>query len=200
MIVPVACSRLITDVSRTSTASVGSSYGSETPVNCLMSPALALAYRPLRSRSSHTSTGVATWMSRKSPTSDTICLTCSLAAANGAIGAQIAMPPCLAISAATYPILAILRSRSARENVRPAESSERTRSPSSSETRRSARSASRSRRSLAIVDLPDPDRPVRNSTTPRSERGGLACLSSAATASDANHDGIWAPVSSMSAS
>ena len=65
MILPVACSRLITDVSSTSTASAGSSYGSDTPVNCLISPALALAYRPLRSRCSHTSTGVATWIEQE---------------------------------------------------------------------------------------------------------------------------------------
>ena len=57
------------------------------------------------------------------------------------IGAQIAMPPCRAISAATYPIRAMFRSRSAREKVRPADSSRRTRSPSSSETCRSPRSA-----------------------------------------------------------
>ena len=38
----------------------GSSYGSDTPVNWPISPARAFAYRPLRSRASHTSTGVAT--------------------------------------------------------------------------------------------------------------------------------------------
>ena len=92
------------------------------------------------------------------------------------------MPPCRATSAATYPIRAILRSRSARENDSPADSSCRTRSPSSSETRRSPRSDSTSLRSLAIVDLPDPDSPVRNSTRPRSDRGRRTRRSSRATA------------------
>ena len=44
----------------TRSASSGSSYGSDTPVKWSMSPARALAYRPLRSRASHTSAGVAT--------------------------------------------------------------------------------------------------------------------------------------------
>ena len=70
-------------------------------MNCGISPALARAYRPLRSRASQTLTGVATWISRKSPTSLTISLTRARVLANGAIGAQIAMPPCRATSAAT---------------------------------------------------------------------------------------------------
>ena len=39
--------------------------------------------------------------------------------AYGAMGAQIAIPPCLATSVATYPIRATFRSRSCLENVEP---------------------------------------------------------------------------------
>ena len=73
---------------------------------------------------------------------------------------------------------AMFRSRSSRENVSPADSSRRTRSPSSSDTVRSPRSSSASRRSLASVDFPDPDSPVKNTTTPRWARGGRARRSS----------------------
>src|SRR5262249_28088035 len=51
-----------------------------------MSPARALAYRPLRSRASQTAAGVATWISRKSPTSLTMRRTCARAASYGATG------------------------------------------------------------------------------------------------------------------
>ena len=83
----------------------------------------------------------------------------------------------------------MFRSRSAREKVRPADSSCRTRSPSSSDTVRSPRSASASRSPLAIVDLPEPDSPVRKITRPRSLRGGRARRSSAATAGGVNQAG-----------
>src|SRR6266571_3557742 len=56
----------------TRSASSGSSYGSETPVNAVMVPARALAYMPLRSRASQTSSGVATCTSRKSPVLATV--------------------------------------------------------------------------------------------------------------------------------
>ena len=51
-----------------------------------------------------------------------------------------------------------------------------------------------------MVDLPDPDSPVRNSTNPRSDRGGRARRSSRATAGGMNQDGTPVPVSSRSAS
>ena len=47
-------------VSTTMSASVGSSYGSSMPVIPVIRPARALAYKPLRSRCSQTSSGVAT--------------------------------------------------------------------------------------------------------------------------------------------
>ena len=42
-------------------------------------------------------------------------------------------------------------------------------------------SSSRTRNALAIVDLPDPDRPVKNTVTPRIHDGGACRSSSAAT-------------------
>ena len=65
---------------------------------------------------------------------------------------------------------AMLRSRSAREKVSPADRSCRTRSPSSSDTVRSPRSVSASASPRAMVDLPEPDRPVKKMTRPRSAR------------------------------
>ena len=54
-------------MSITTSASVGTSYGSLMPVNSLMMPARALAYRPLRSRFSHSSTLVLTCTRMKPP-------------------------------------------------------------------------------------------------------------------------------------
>jgi hypothetical protein len=62
-------------------ASPGSSYGSEIPVNEPITPARACAYSPLRSRASHTSSGVDTCTRMKSPVSDTIRRTPPRAAA-----------------------------------------------------------------------------------------------------------------------
>src|SRR5919109_1677357 len=73
--------------------------------------------------------------------------------------------PCLASLPATYPMRAMLVSRSWREKPRPWHRLVRTSSPSSSSTRwpRSARAGP----SLAaMVDLPAPDRPVSQSTKP----------------------------------
>ena len=56
---PTAWSEVMAEVSSTRSASRGSSYGSDTPVKPLIRPARALAYRPLRSRCSQTSTDVA---------------------------------------------------------------------------------------------------------------------------------------------
>src|SRR3954463_1516763 len=85
-----------------------------------MRPARALAYRPLRSRASHTSSGVATWISTKSPTSVTIERTAARAAAYGAIGAQMAIPPCRATSVATDPEGGVVGARVGRRDLRPA--------------------------------------------------------------------------------
>src|ERR687898_796825 len=75
------------------------------PVNSGISPARALAYRPLRSRRSHSSRGVATWTRKNAPpAASTMSWTCSRVSANGAIGEQTATPPWRAISAATQPM------------------------------------------------------------------------------------------------
>src|ERR671911_2335131 len=73
--------------------------------------------------------------------------------------------PCLDSLPATYPMRAMLVSRSSRLKPRPWQRLVRTSSPSSSSTRwpRSARAGA----SLAAtVDLPAPDRPVSQSTKP----------------------------------
>src|SRR5215203_6913720 len=73
--------------------------------------------------------------------------------------------PCLASLPATYPMRAMLVSRSARLKPRPWQRLVRTSSPSSSSTRwpRSARAGA----SLAAtVDLPAPDSPVSHNTNP----------------------------------
>src|SRR6266566_5170633 len=56
-------------VSSTSSGADGSSYGSETPVNSLISPLNAFSYRPLTSRLAQTSTEAFTKTSTKSPCS-----------------------------------------------------------------------------------------------------------------------------------
>ena len=85
----------------TTSASVGTSYGSLMPVNSLMMPARALAYRPLRSRFSHSSTLVLTCTRMKPPWGAIIARTSLRMSSYGAIGAQTAMPRCLVISDAT---------------------------------------------------------------------------------------------------
>ncbi len=86
----------------TRSASSGASYGSETPVNSGICPARALAYRPLRSRASHTSIGVLTWTSTKSaPAASAMRRASARSASYGAIGAAIPMPPWRATSEAT---------------------------------------------------------------------------------------------------
>ncbi len=64
-------------------------------------PARALAYRPLRSRASQTSSGVSTWTSRNAPAGSINRLAASRPEANGAIGAATASPPWVATSDAT---------------------------------------------------------------------------------------------------
>ena len=69
----------------------------------------------------------------------------------------------------------------------------RTRSPSSSVTGRPPISISLTSSTEAIVDLPEPDKPVKNTVTPCAERGGYERRSSAATAGGVNHAGSSLP-------
>ena len=110
-------------------------------------------------------------------------------------------PPCRdagPTSAATQPIRRTLRSRSALLKPSPAESSRRTTSPSSRVTVRSPVSRSESASPRAIVDLPEPEKPVKKTTRPRCRRGGRARASSLATAGGVCHSGSGKPRSSRS--
>src|SRR4051812_35160175 len=155
----------VTDVSMTTSARSGGSYGSLTPVKCGISPARALAYSPLTSRCSATSSGVETWTSRNRPCLSTSARASSRACSYGAIAATTTVPPCLTTSPATNPIRRMLRSRCSRENVSSLERWVRTTSPSSTVTGRPSASSEATSAS-AIVDLPAPERPVRNTVTP----------------------------------
>ena len=153
-------------------------------MNSGISPRRALAYSPLRSRRSHSSSGVATCTSTNAPpASSTIARTCLRVASNGAIGLQMATPPCRLISAATQPIRRMFVSRSALEKVSPADRFRRTTSPSRLVTVRSPCSRTTSCRARASVDLPLPDRPVKNSTSPCSAGPGRSASTRSATAS-----------------
>ena len=136
------------------------------PVKSVTSPARARAYSPFRSRDSQTSSGVLTQTSRNAPCASAIARTRARDRANGAIGAASATPPCRATSAATQPIRSTLRSREATSKPSSAERCWRTSSPSRSVTRRAPPSTRSSARARAIVDLPDPDKPVNRITAP----------------------------------
>ena len=103
---------------------------------------------------------------RRHRPSSTMARTCCRVSSNGAIGLQTATPPWREISAATQPIRRMLVSRSSREKVSPAERFRRTTSPSRLVTVRSPCSSRGSISAWASVDLPLPDRPVKNSTSP----------------------------------
>ena len=77
----------------------------------------------------------------------------------------------------------MLVSRSSLEKVSPAERFRRTTSPSRLVTVRSPCSSSRSTSARASVDLPLPDRPVKNSTSPCRSGGGRSWSTTAATSS-----------------
>ncbi len=88
------------------------------------------------------------------------------------MGEHTASPPCREISAATQPMRRMLVSRSSWEKVSPALRWRRTTSPSRLVIVRLPSSSIRSITAWARVDLPLPDRPVKNSTTPCSPGGG----------------------------
>ncbi len=76
----------------------------------------------------------------------------------------------------------------------------RTMSPSSSVTGRPPISSSLTISTLATVDLPEPDRPVKKTVNPWRWRGGWVFRSSLATSGKVNHSGISRPSASRSRS
>jgi hypothetical protein len=117
------------------------------------------------------------------PASSTYERTWLRVSSNGAIGEQMATPRWRAISAATQPIRRMLVSRSALEKVRPAERFRRTTSPSRLVTVRRPSSRSRSCSARASVDLPLPERPVKNTTRPCSSGAGWSDVTTSSTGS-----------------
>ena len=84
----------------------------------------------------------------------------------------MAMPPFFVISDATKPMRRMLMSRCSFENPSSDDRCFRTTSPSSRVTGRPPISSSLTSSTLAMVDLPDPDRPVKNTVNPCWARGG----------------------------
>ena len=134
-----------------------------------------------------------TCTSTKPPYGSIIARTSLRVLSYGAMGAQSAMPPFLVISEATYPMRRMFRSRCAREKPSSDDRCLRTRSPSSSVTLRPPRSRNLTSRTLAIVDFPAPDNPVKKIVRPCCRRGGWLRRSSAATSGKVNHSGISLP-------
>ena len=111
----------------------------------------------------------------------------------GAIGAHSAMPPFFVTSAAVQPMRRMLMSRCSLLNPSSDDRFLRTRSPSSSVTGRPPISSIFTISALAIVDLPDPDSPVKNTVKPCFARGGYERRSSVATSGKVNQDGMSLP-------
>ena len=152
------------------------------------------------SRFSQTSTGVDTWTRRNPPPGSIMARTSLRTGSNGAMGAQMAIPPFLVISEATKPIRAMLRFRCSREKPSSDDRFLRTMSPSRIVTGRPPRSRSFTRRTLARVDLPELGSPEKKTVKPWRERGGDARRSSRTTSGNENHSGISRPKASRSAS
>src|SRR5207244_3629948 len=72
----------------------GGSYGSETPVNSLISPRKAFSYRPLTSRRAHSSTDASTNTSTNVPCCSTISRALRRASTYGEIAETITAAPC----------------------------------------------------------------------------------------------------------
>src|SRR5215210_801280 len=142
----------------------GASYGSETPVNCGISPEKAFAYRPLTSRSAHTSKGASTKTSTKS--SPMLRRTWSRTSLKGEIALTITPTPLRVNKSATNPILKTLVSLSSLEKPRPLERLVLTMSPSRTSILRKRSLSSCSTISDMVV-LPAPDKPVNQSVKPR---------------------------------
>ncbi len=135
----------------------------------------------MRSRASHTSNGVATCTKTKPPYASIISRTSFRVRWYGAIGAQIAMPRFFVISEATNPMRWMFRSRCFLLKPSSLERCVRTMSPSNNVTGRPPRSFSFATRICAIVDLPAPDNPVKNTVNPCRWRGGYVLRNSSMT-------------------
>ena len=108
----------------TSSASSGSSYGSSTPVIPVMEPGPRLRVQALAvALLADLQRGRDPDQDEPGPGRPGELARLGAGRAYGAIGQQIATPRCLAISAATQPTRRMLRSRSALEKPRPADSS-----------------------------------------------------------------------------
>ena len=105
----------------------------------------------------------------------------------------MAMPPFLVISEATKPMRRMLMSRCSLEKPSSEERFLRTMSPSSSVTGRPPVSMNLTSSTLAMVDLPEPERPVKNTVKPCWWRGGWVRRSSSATSGKVNQAGQVAP-------
>src|ERR1044072_9489485 len=152
-------------VSITSSGFSGISYGSETPVNSLISPERAFAYRPLTSRSSHVSTEALTYASMKR--SPIIWRASSRMSWYGEMAAVITGTSLRESRFATNAIRRMFVSRSSFENPSPLERFSRTTSPSSTSSFE-PRLRSSLTRWVVIVDLPEPESPVNHRQKPLS--------------------------------
>ena len=96
----------------------------------------------------------------------------------------------MVISDATYPILRIFKSRCCFEKPNSDDKFFLTISPSKRVTRLLPTSISFAIKMLAIVDFPDPDKPVKNIVKPCEESSGLVRRISVKTFGKLNHFGI----------
>src|SRR5215210_1799379 len=142
----------------------GASYGSETPVNCGISPEKAFSYRPLTSLSAQTSRGASTKISTKS--SPTLRRTWSRTSLKGEMALTITPTPLRVNKSATNPILKTLVFLSSLEKPRPLDRLVLTMSPSRTSILRKRFLSSCSTISEMVV-LPAPDKPVNHSVKPR---------------------------------
>src|SRR2546421_4453762 len=154
---------------------VGGSYGSETPVNSLISPRKAFSYRPLTSRRAHSSTDASTKTSTNVPFCSTISRAFRRASTYGEIAETITAAPCRVSREATQPMRSMFASRSSFEKPRPLQRCSRTSSPSSHSTSSPRRSSS-GRTSSAIVVLPAPESPVNQRVKPLRSFSVIALL------------------------
>src|SRR5678809_123074 len=162
MIFATLCSSLSRSLSTSTSGLAGASYGSSTPVKCLISPASAFLYRPFTSRSLSTSMGHCTYTSTKRPMALRIS---SRTSRYGEMAAVIATVPLRESSLATKPMRRMFVSRSSLEKPSPLLNVSRTSSPSSTSTFMPRSSSTCSTR-RASVDFPEEGSPVNQSVKP----------------------------------